>query len=647
MLNVLVIISQILAWTTVQVVVLLLTIMSTTEGKVGGTWQAIAQRKQKAREQALHTPSSISIKVDTSLLSKDPPKASDGPQPVIQIPDQLLSTQDRQITSQSVADLLASIRNGTYSTTQVVTAYIRRASIAQQLTNCITEPLFGRALQQAERLDKLQAQNAVAGPLHGLPVSIKDGFNIEGYDSSIGIASLCNKPAKKNAPLVDLLESLGCVIIAKTNIPQTLASLDSINNVFGRCMNPYNRLLTAGGSSGGEGVLVAMKGSAIGFGTDIVSHHWRGRDCDKADRVQGGSIRIPAMCNALYGFKPSVGRVPFGGQQDTKQTGISRAGVQAVAGPIARSMDDIEVVMREIAPAAYLYAEDCLPWSSGSRWLGGSLSLDPGAARHKYPGSGPNGEFVIGILRSDGNCQLLPPIRNIIDEVANSLRQTGTKLNVKVVDLPTPKAWTRSQSVMSKLMGIDGGAAMSKMLLDTNEPLVPWMSTRFKHGGKSQPLERVAEIQAQRSQLEQEMLRDVWQVRTDERGQRRRGVDAVVCALASHPVPEIERYNAVGYTSSWVLFDYPAGTVPVREVREADLELGQPLDSKMPVLSSWDEKSRELWDEKLTNRRVYLNSMLSVQCVTARLEDEKLSYVMSLVDRAVHSMEHSGRNAKL
>lgn len=611
--------------------------MSSIEGKAHSqsgqpeaTWISIARRKQKAREHALHSPSSISIKVDSKSLPKDPPKAIDGPQPVFQVPDQLLSTKDRSITSHSVADLLAAIRNKDYSTAEVVTAYIRRANIAQQLTNCITEPLFERALEQADKLDKLQAQNALVGPLHGLPVSVKDGFNVKGYDSSIGIASLCEKPARSNAPLVNLLQSLGCIIIAKTNIPQTLASLDSVNNVFGRVMNPYNRLLTAGGSSGGEGVLVAMKGSAIGFGTDI-----------------GGSIRIPAMCNGLYGFKPSVGRVPFGGQQDTKQTGMSRTSVQAVAGPIARSMDDIEVVMRELVPRAYLYAEDCLPWSNGNKWLGAPLALDPGTARHKFPGSGPKGEFVIGILRSDGNCQLLPPIRNLMDEVAAALKQNGSKMNVKVIDLPTPKAWTRAQSVMSKLMSVDGGTAMSKMLLDTNEPLVPWMSTRFKHGGKSQPLERVAEIQAQRSQLEHELLHEVWQVTTDEQGRRRRGIDAVLSPLASHPVPEIERYNAVGYTSSFVLFDWPAGSVPVREVREADLELGRPLDTKLPVLSSWDEKSRELWDEKMTDRRVYLQSMLSVQCVTARLEDEKLAYVMALVDRAIHMAESSSRVAKL
>ncbi|KAK5080532.1 hypothetical protein LTR70_008645 [Exophiala xenobiotica] len=592
-------------------------------------WKGIARRKQATRNTALHEPSSISIDVPPNLLPQDPPSCNSGPQPVHHIPDQLLSAQDRHITSISIADLLAAIRSGTYTSTAVTSAYIRRASVAQQLTNCLTEPLFTRALARAAILDRdfQNGSGKLVGPLHGLTVSIKDGFNVAGYDSSIGLASLCFKPASSNAPLVDLLESLGCVIIAKTNIPQTLASLDSVNNVFGRTYNPFNRLLTAGGSSGGEGVLVAMKGSAIGFGTDI-----------------GGSIRVPAMCNGIYGYKPSVGRIPYGGQQLTGLQGLSRSSVQSVAGPIARSMEDIECVLREVVPNAWMFGEDCVSW--GNEWMAVPLARDPGTARQRFKGSGPSGEFVIGVLRSDGNCQLLPPIAKMMDEVSNAVRTAGTKMNVKVVDLPTPKAWTKAQSVMSKLMGVDGGAEMSRMLLETQEPLVPWMSTRFKHGGKAQKLERVAEIQAQRTQLEKDILRDVWKVSTDEFGRKSRGVDAVICPLAPHPVPEIERYNAVGYTSSWVLFDYPAGSVPIRQVKESDLELGKPLNTSLNVLGSWDEKSRELWDENKTDRKVYLGSMLSVQCVTGRLEDEKLAYVMGLIDEAVKNAAGS-REAKL
>lgn len=560
-------------------------------------WKPIARRKQGDR--AARIPSKWHI--DPSLLPKDPPRAQDGPQNVLAVPRQCLSQHEISITeSYSVTSLLSAIATRKLSAAEVTEAFCHRAAVAHQLTNCLTEILFEGALQRAKELDAyLKEHGQPFGPLHGLPVSVKDTFDIAGADSSIGLAYLCYKPAKKNAPLIDLLLSLGCVIVSKTNIPQTLASLDSVNNVFGRTMNPINRLCTAGGSSGGEGVLVAMKGSMIGIGTDI-----------------GGSIRVPAMCNGVYGFKPSNGRVPYGGQALTGVDGMSRTSIQAVAGPIARSVDDIDALMREVAPRASLWGEDCLPVS----W---AASRGAPARAH---GSGKNGALVVGVLRSDGNCAILPPIANMLDEVAAKLRATP---NVTVVELECPKAWTRAQGLMSKLMGVDGGGTMADMIEATGEPLVPWMSTRFRKG-KPQLLTRVAELQAERAALERDMLA-LW-VADDALGRRTQKLDAIVCPIAPHPVPPIEGYNAVGMTSSWVLFDYPSGTVPVRACQESDLALGTPQPG--PVLGSWDKRNRELWDEAKLDRRVYLGTPLSVQVVVPRLQDEKLVEVMGWVDAA-------------
>jgi len=556
-------------------------------------WQPIARRKQA--ERAARIPPQW--KLPTHLLPKDPPRLEDGPQNVLDVPRQVLSVAEVSVTeSYTISTLLSAISSRKLSAVEVAEAFCHRAAIAHQLTNCLTEPLFDRAVARAQELDAyIKETGQPFGPLHGLPISVKDTFNVAGVDSSIGIAALCFKPAKSNAPLVDLLLSLGCVIIAKTNVPQTLASLDSINNVFGRTMNPINRLCTAGGSSGGEGVLVAMKGSMIGIGTDV-----------------GGSIRVPAMCNGVYGFKPSNGRVPYGGQALTGIEGMSRTSVQAVAGPIGRSVEDIDVVLKEIIPRSVLFGEDCIPgaWS-----------------QEKSRGSGRNGELVIGVLRSDGNCELLPPIATVINEVTAQLQRTA---GVQVAELETPPAWTRCQSVMSKLMGADGGEYMGNLLESTQEPLVPWMSTRFRKG-KPQPLARIAELQAQRAALERQMLQ-IW-TEQDQRGRRRRKIDAIICPVAPHPVPEIDRYNAVGMTSSWVLLDYPAGTVPVRDFNMNDLQLGQPLGGK--VLGSWDERNRELWDEQKVDRRVYLGTPLSIQVVVPRLEDEKLAHVMATVDLAL------------
>lgn len=560
---------------------------------VEAPWKDIARRKRAQRAAA------IPRKWQLRNLPKDGPQY--GSQPVLHIPldGRILSPSELAITELYTAKtLVEALSTNKLTCLAVTTAFCKRAAIAQQVTNCLTEPLFTSALARAKELDKyLSTTGKPIGPLHGLPVTVKDSFNIIGVDSSLGLASLCFKPATYNSTLVDLLLSLGCVIIAKTNVPQALAALDSNNNVFGRTMSPINRRMTAGGSSGGEGVMVAMKGCMVGWGTDI-----------------GGSIRVPAMCNGVYGFKPSNGRVPYGKQQNAGAiAGMSRIGMQAVAGPLARSVDDIDFVLREVIPRAELWGEDCLPgtWSD----------------EYTAKGCGEDGKFVIGIMRGDGNCELLPPIRKVIDEVAETLRRTP---GVQVVDVPTPSAWTKCQSLISKFFGVDGGEAMADLLEESGEPLVPWMVGRFKRG-KPRSLKEVAELQARRTDLEHEML-DVWNSDTDYGRVRR--IDAIVCPVAPHPVPEIDRWNAIGYTSSFVLLDYPAGVVPVRDFTQNDLELGKEMGGK--VAGSWDARNRELWDEKTVNRKVYLGTPLSVQVVTPRLQDQRLATAMRIIDDAVH-----------
>ncbi|KAJ5285119.1 hypothetical protein N7524_000425 [Penicillium chrysogenum] len=500
----------------------------------------------------------------------------------------LLTSKELEITEKyDVRGLVAEMAQSRLKAEDVVRGFCKRAAIAQQLTRCLTEPLFDRALQRARELDDhLQRTGTPVGPLHGLPVSVKDTFNIKGVDSSIGLSALAFKPAKANAPLVDLLESLGAVVIAKTNIPQTLATLDSCNHLFGRTLNPLNRKWTAGGSTGGEGALIAMRGSMVGFGTDI-----------------GGSIRVPAMCQGIYGFKPSNGRVPYGGQQSGQIEGKGRIGLQAVAGPLARSVADINAIMAEIVPRAELFGEDCIPGS----WSSQSIPL----------ALAPPHNFTIGVLKTDGLVTPLPPITRILNEVANSLRRTP---GIDVVDIPLPPVLPKCQALAGRLMGIDDGSHM----LDLIESM----------GGGPHS--------AQRAEIEKEMMK-MWTLSSQASSVARR-VDAIICPVAPHPVPEIDRYNAVGYTSTFVLLDYPAGSVPVRSFAESDLDIGQAMDA--PVLGSWDKANRQLWDEKTVDRRVYLGSPLSVQVVAPKQHDYQLFQAMEIVDRAVRG-HGSSTSAKL
>ncbi|KAF5391534.1 hypothetical protein D9757_002497 [Collybiopsis confluens] len=197
-------------------------------------------------------------------------------------------------------EIVAHIQKGEWTAKEVVEAYISQAVVAQRATNCVTEVLFDQALKRAGELDAhFASTKKLVGPLHGVPFSAKDQFDVANFDSSIGFSAWTNKPADSNAVLIDQLISLGAIgPIVKTNVPQTMFSFECRNPLWGLTTNPYNPDYTCGGSSGGEAALLAMHGAAFGIGSDI-----------------GGSLRVPtAYCGSNAGFE----------------------GIKAVAGPMTR-----------------------------------------------------------------------------------------------------------------------------------------------------------------------------------------------------------------------------------------------------------------------------------------------------------------------
>ena|SRR5579871_3596883 len=126
--------------------------------------------------------------------------------------------------------------------------------------------MIAEALDRAKELDKHQEQHdTTVGPLHGIPFTLKDMFHVKGYDSSLGISKFVNYPPKNSSTLYTTLTDLGGILLAKTNVPQTLLSFECNNPIFGVTHNPYVKGFTSGGSSGGEAVVLARNASALGF----------------------------------------------------------------------------------------------------------------------------------------------------------------------------------------------------------------------------------------------------------------------------------------------------------------------------------------------------------------------------------------------
>ncbi|KAN0066365.1 hypothetical protein ACQY0O_000459 [Thecaphora frezii] len=231
---------------------------------------------------------------------------------------------DRQILAADIKHITAGIQDAKWTAVDVLAAFTRSARRAHLRTNCITEVNLEQALIRANELDRLfQETGKLVGPLHGVPVSIKEHYNVKGVPLSLGFTSWFSKSVPtESASVVLLAEHLGAVPFVKTNVPQTMLAFECRNPVFGRSLNPYSPNHTCGGSSGGESALLACDGSAAGVGSDI-----------------GGSLRIPVGYCGNYSLKPSAHVWPMRGSADF---GKGFEGVTSVAGPICRSAEDLE-----------------------------------------------------------------------------------------------------------------------------------------------------------------------------------------------------------------------------------------------------------------------------------------------------------------
>ncbi|CAG9973279.1 unnamed protein product [Clonostachys byssicola] len=303
---------------------------------------------------------------------------------------QILTKEELDITENyTAAALVKSMAAGNLTSLEVTTAFCKRSAVAQQLTNCLTEIFFEKAFERARQLDEYLAKEGVPkGPLHGLPISIKDTYMVEGEYATISYVSKLKLPtATSNSAIVDILLEAGAVLYVKTTVPQTLFVCESFNSIFGTTLNPHRLSLSAGGSTSGEGVLVAFRGSVLGVGSDI-----------------GGSARVPALANGTYGFKPSSNRLPYGGQQEILRKGWP--GIMPAAGPLASSAEDLTLFTRTVIEAR--------PW------------LHDATAYHIPWRSVPKKDrLVVGFFPGDELFPVFPPIARALSTAVDKLKAAG------------------------------------------------------------------------------------------------------------------------------------------------------------------------------------------------------------------------------
>lgn len=159
----------------------------------------------------------------------------------------ILSPRELEITESFATEILKNVHAGAWTAEDVTRAFCKRAALAHQLTNCLTVTLFAPALARARELDAHFARTGgeVVGPLHGLPVSLKDNFNVPGVPSSVGFTAWAQEKMEGESTVVGILRGLGAVVgYVKTNVPTAMMIAESVNNTYGRCVTvPFFWLL--------------------------------------------------------------------------------------------------------------------------------------------------------------------------------------------------------------------------------------------------------------------------------------------------------------------------------------------------------------------------------------------------------------------
>jgi|TARA_B110000977_G_scaffold196304_1_gene276409 amidase len=300
-----------------------------------------------------------------------------------------------EIWFDSAASLAQKIKAREMSARDALEIFLARTERFNGALNAIIWQDNDAARARADAADAALAAGEYWGPLHGVPVTIKEAYDWVGSPSTWGDTSFANNFPPRNALAVDRLLNAGAVIFGKTNVPRHLADWQTFNSIYGTTNNPWDVTRVPGGSSGGSAAALAAGMTALEFGSDI-----------------GASIRNPAHYCGVYGHKPTWGAV--------RALGALWPGQRAeddlcVIGPLARAADDLEIALRVMAGPD---AQDGVGWT---------LHL-PQAQQRKLS------DFKVGVMLTDPNCAQDDALTSQLQHTVDALARAG----VKVVDGARP-----------------------------------------------------------------------------------------------------------------------------------------------------------------------------------------------------------------
>ncbi|MGD1021920.1 MAG: amidase [Candidatus Sulfotelmatobacter sp.] len=446
------------------------------------------------------------------------------------------------VTFLSALSMAELVRKKKISPLELVNAHLAQIERLQPRLNAFVQVDAERARQSAQDAESAVMNPAPLGPLHGVPLSIKSSFCVEGLRCEAGTRLRAGFIARQDAPLVTRLKNAGAIILGTTNTPELLMAWETDNLLYGRTNNPWALDRTPGGSSGGEAAAIAAGMSAGGAGSD-----------------GGGSIRVPAHFTGICGLKPTPGRIPSTGHFPVSAGPFASIGV---VGPMARNIGDLKILF-EIMQGVDVGDTNAAPVPL--RWLGQE-------ERRK---------LRIGYFEDDGRTPVTAETRAAVRTAAEALRSSGFQ-----VEPFQPQGLEEARQLWWKYFVVAGGMLLKPMFDGRESDLSPilkqfleWSAAQPAHTGRT--------------------LLDAWIRRDALRAQffaQMEQYPILLCPVAAIPAfrhgerswpienKTVNYLDAWSYTEFFNLLGNPAVVVPVGQSSE-----GLPIGVQI-VGRPWEEE---------------------------------------------------------
>jgi fatty acid amide hydrolase len=442
------------------------------------------------------------------------------------------------------------------SSVEVVRAHLDRIDRLDGRVHAFTDVFREQALEDAAASDARRAGGSARGPLDGVPVSIKECFDVKGRATTLGLPAWRERIANTDSAMVTALRDAGAVVLGRTNLSQTMLYVEARNPLFGQTANPWSPAHSPGGSSGGEGAAIAAGMSPLGVGTDI-----------------GGSIRTPAHFCGVVGLKPTLDRLPMKGYRTVL---AGQETVRGMGGPLARTAADVALFFRALDP-------------------GRLAALDPRVppAPWETPESVRVDRLRVGVYVDDGVLAVSRSIVRAVERAAQALRARGAR--VESFEPPDVRGLL---SAYLGALSADGGAGLVSALRGgavdpVLEPLrrmagVPDRARRALAMAARLALQRNVALMLE--SMGRKSVGDLWRLTDELRSYRARlleemdraGVDVLLCPPFATPAVQHGGSKNFTLASSYsILFNatqMPAGVVPVTRVREDETERARDAD---------------------------------------------------------------------